>query len=60
MDKLVDDLFLFSKLDLDRIPFVFEHVEIGNYVCQCCEELKFSLEKKKIFKIPVVFSCQER
>jgi len=48
MDKLVDDLFLFSKLDLDRIPFVFEHVEIGNYVCQCCEELKFSLEKKKI------------
>ena len=24
MDKLVDDLFLFSKLDLDRIPFVFD------------------------------------
>lgn len=48
MDRLVDDLFLFSKLDLDRIPFVFEHVEIGNYVCQCCEELKFSLEKKKM------------
>ena len=48
MDKLVDDLFLFSKLDLDKIPFVFEHVEIGNYISQCCEELKFSMDKKKI------------
>ena len=48
MDKLVDDLFLFSKLDLDKIPFEFEHVEIGNYVSQCCEEIKFSLEKKKV------------
>ena len=48
MDKLVDDLFLFSKLDLDKIPFVFEHVEIGNYISQCCEELKFSMEKKKV------------
>lgn len=48
MDKLVDDLFLFSKLDLDKIPFVFEHVEIGNYISQCCEELKFSLEKKNV------------
>lgn len=48
MDRLVDDLFLFSKLDLDKVPFNFEHVEIGNYISQCCEELKFSLEKKKM------------
>ncbi len=48
MDKLVDDLFLFSKLDLDKIPFEFEHVEIGNYISQCCEEIKFSMEKKNI------------
>ena len=48
MDKLVDDLFLFSKLDLDKIPFDFEHVEIGNYISQCCEEIKFSMEKKKM------------
>lgn len=48
MDKLVDDLFLFSKLDLDKIPFEFEHVEIGDYILQCCEEIKFSMEKKNI------------
>lgn len=48
MDKLVDDLFLFSKLDLDKIPFEFEHVEIGNYISQCCEEIKFSMEKKNV------------
>ncbi len=48
MDKLVDDLFLFSKLDLDKIPFDFEHVELGNYMSQCCEEIRFSMEKKKM------------
>ena len=41
-------MFLFSKLDLDKIPFDFEHVEIGNYISQCCEEIKFSMEKKKM------------
>ena len=39
---------MFSKLDLNKIPFEFEHVEIGNYVAQCCEELKFSMEKKNM------------
>ena len=48
MDKLVDDLFLFSKLDLNKIPFVFEHIEIGSFVSQCCDELKFSMEKKNV------------
>lgn len=48
MDKLVDDLFLFSKLDLDKIPFDFDHVEIGNYISQCCEEIRFNIEKKNV------------
>ena len=58
MDKLVDDLFLFSKLDLDKIPFDFEHVELGNYMFQCCEELKFSMEKK-MMSMSFVNLCNE-
>ena len=27
MDTLIDELFLFSKLDLNRVPFQFETVE---------------------------------
>jgi signal transduction histidine kinase len=48
MDQLIDELFLFSKLDLKKLPFVFEHVEIVKYLDECIEELKFDLEKHGI------------
>lgn len=48
MDKLIDELFLFSKLDLKKIPFSFEKVDLLDYLNDCLEELKFDLEKKGI------------
>jgi histidine kinase len=48
MDQLIDELFLFSKLDLKKLPFAFEHVEIVRYLDECIEELKFDLEKHGI------------
>jgi len=48
MDKLVDELFMFSKLDMEKIPFNFDKVEIGEFLELCCDELKFGLEKNKI------------
>ncbi len=48
MDHLVDDLFLFSKLDLHKIPFCFETVDFVRYLENCCEELAFDLEKKRV------------
>jgi signal transduction histidine kinase len=48
MDRLIDDLFLFSKLDLNKIPFNFEKVDINEYFKDCIDELKFDLEKKNI------------
>jgi signal transduction histidine kinase len=48
MDRLIDELFLFSKLDLKKLPFFFEHVEIVKYLDECIEELKFELEKHGI------------
>jgi signal transduction histidine kinase len=48
MDHLIDELFLFSKLDLKRMPFHFERVNIGVYLEDFLEELRYDLEEKEI------------
>lgn len=48
MDRLVNELFLFSKLDMDKIPFHFEKIDIGEYLAACCDEMKFTFEKDKL------------
>ena len=48
MDRLIEELFLFSKLDLKKVPFNFEKIDINNYFRDCIEELSFDLEKKGI------------
>jgi signal transduction histidine kinase len=39
MDRQIDELFLFSKLDLNRLPFHFERTELTAYLRDCAEEL---------------------
>ena len=48
IDKLIDELFLFSKLDLNKLPFSFEKVDIKGYLNDSIEELKFDLEKSNV------------
>ncbi|MCR8643099.1 HAMP domain-containing histidine kinase [Paenibacillus sp. N1-5-1-14] len=48
MDRLIDELFLFSKLDLKRLPFTFEQVEISEYLTDCMDEIRFDLDQKGI------------
>ena len=48
MDRLIDELFLFSKLDLGKVPFQFETVDLGHYVQDCAQELQFDMEKKGV------------
>ncbi|GFZ91451.1 two-component sensor histidine kinase [Paenibacillus marchantiophytorum] len=48
MDRLIDELFLFSKLDLGKVPFQFETVDLGQYVQDCAQELQFDMEKKGV------------
>lgn len=48
IDKLIDELSLFSKLDLNKLPFSFESVDIKSYLSDSMEELKFDLEKNNI------------
>ncbi|QMV42902.1 sensor histidine kinase [Cohnella cholangitidis] len=48
MDRLIDELFLFSKLDLGKVPFNFEKVNIGRYMEDLVEELEMDLAERGI------------
>lgn len=47
MDKLIDELFLYSKLDLQKIPFHFENVDLYSFFVDFIDELAFRLEKEQ-------------
>ena len=44
MDRQIDELFLFSKLDLNRLPFHFERTELTAYLRDCAEELNLQFQ----------------
>jgi histidine kinase len=44
MDNLINDLFLYSKLDLNKILFKFQSVDIVSYVKDSVEEISFDLD----------------
>lgn len=48
LDRLVDELFLYSKLDLKRVPYSFEHTDLKCFLQDITEELRFDLEMKNI------------
>lgn len=48
MNKLIDDLFLFSKLDMQKLEFQFEEITISNFMDDLMEEIKFELDEKSI------------
>ncbi|WP_227871944.1 sensor histidine kinase [Paenibacillus albus] len=48
LDHLINELFLYSKLDLNRLPFQFETVHLWPFFHDWTEELMFELEKKGI------------
>lgn len=58
IDKLIEELFLFSKLDSNKLPFSFESVDIKGYLSDSVEELKFDLEKSNI-EIELIDNIQD-
>jgi signal transduction histidine kinase len=48
MNKLIDDLFLFSKLDMEKLEFNFEKINISPFVNDMMEEFKFMLGEQGI------------
>jgi len=47
VNKLIDDLFLFTKLDMQKLNFQFETVLIKAYMSDLMEEFKFELEERQ-------------
>jgi len=45
MDKLIDDLFLFSKLDLNRMPFEFSEVSAKSFFDDSGDEIAMDIGK---------------
>jgi signal transduction histidine kinase len=48
INKLIDDLFLFSKLDMQKLEFQFETVQIQDFMDDLMEEYKFDFEERNI------------
>ena len=48
MDRLIDELTFYSKIDTNKIPYVFTKLDIGTYFADCVEELSMDLESKNI------------
>ncbi|WP_310551158.1 sensor histidine kinase [Paenibacillus glufosinatiresistens] len=48
LDHLIDELFLYSKLDMQKHPFSFESVLILPFLNDWAEELKVELEKQGV------------
>lgn len=48
IDRLIDELFLYSKLDLNRLPLNLTPISLGKYLDDIIEELRFDLEKQQL------------
>lgn len=48
VDSMIDDLLLFSKLDLNQLPFNFEKTDVAKYFDYCILENEPELEKSSI------------
>ncbi|WP_462410773.1 sensor histidine kinase [Neobacillus sp. Marseille-QA0830] len=58
LDHMIDELFLYSKLDLQRLPFHFEKIHFDQYVRDFVEELRFDVEDKQV-KVDLHIEQQE-
>lgn len=48
MDKLIDELTIYSRLDTNRMPYTFSKVAIKQYFDNYCDELSMDLESQGI------------
>ena len=48
MDKLIDELTFYSKIDTNKIPYTFAKISVEEYFHDCVEELSLELEAKGI------------
>lgn len=48
MDHLINELTFYSKIDTNRIPYVFSKLNVDDYFADCAEEVGLELETRGI------------
>ena len=48
MDRLIDELTFYSKIDTNRIPYTFSKINVAGYFRDCVEELGVELDASNI------------
>ncbi len=48
MEKLIEELTFYSKIDTNRIPYNFAKIRVDKYFQDCVEEMGMDLEQKNI------------
>lgn len=48
MDRLIDELTFYSKIDTNRVPYVFTKINVASYFKDCIDEVGIELEAKNI------------
>ncbi|MDY3917864.1 MAG: HAMP domain-containing sensor histidine kinase [Candidatus Limivivens sp.] len=48
MDRLINELTFYSKIDTNRIPYTFNKINVADYFEDCIEEVGLDLEAKGI------------
>ena len=48
MDRLINELTFYSKIDTNRIPYTFNKINVAEYFDDCAEEVCLDLEERNI------------
>lgn len=48
MDRLINELTFYSKIDTNRIPYTFAKIHVADYFEDCVEELSYELKAQGI------------
>ena len=48
MDRLINELTFYSKIDTNRIPYTFSKINIADYFNDCAEDLRVELESSGV------------
>ncbi len=48
MDRLIDELTFYSKIDTNRIPYNFNKISVNDYFEECAQEVGMDLESRDI------------
>ena len=46
MDRLIDELTFYSKIDTNKIPYTFSKINVNSYFGDCAEEVGLDMESR--------------